>query len=177
MTNTERPRLLPAFPFPKYSYVPGHFPHPLHDPAGHSFGIVHREAADLRYAPWHSDETYCHGIDLFNHGYYWEAHEAWESSWHAASRRGATADLLKGLIKLAAAGVKAREGNPNGVFRHAVRARELFESAWKDIPEDSRQLGLARSELISLCENLASEPNQYAQPQLELLLPAVVVPR
>jgi Domain of unknown function (DUF309) len=20
-----------------------------------------------------------HGLDLFNHGYYWEAHEAWES--------------------------------------------------------------------------------------------------
>ncbi|TGQ49534.1 DUF309 domain-containing protein, partial [Mesorhizobium sp. M1C.F.Ca.ET.210.01.1.1] len=24
------------------------------------------------------------GIDLFNHGYYWEAHEAWEPLWHAA---------------------------------------------------------------------------------------------
>ena len=36
------------------------------------------------------------------------------------------ADFLKGLIKLAAAGVKLREGNPRGVKRHAARAGELL---------------------------------------------------
>ncbi|MER9222262.1 DUF309 domain-containing protein [Mesorhizobium sp. M0644] len=25
-------------------------------------------------------------IDLINHGYYWEAHEAWEPLWHAAKQ-------------------------------------------------------------------------------------------
>jgi hypothetical protein len=33
---------------------------------------------------------------------------------------------LKGLIKLAAAGVKVREGRSEGVRRHAKRAEELF---------------------------------------------------
>ena len=42
--------------------------------------------------------------------------------WHAAGRKGPLADLLKGLIHLAAAGVKAREGIANGVARHARRA-------------------------------------------------------
>ena len=55
------------------------------------------------------------GVELFNAGYYWEAHEAWEALWHAAGRRGPTADLLKGLIKLAAAGVKVRERQEHGV--------------------------------------------------------------
>ncbi|MER9007639.1 DUF309 domain-containing protein [Mesorhizobium sp. M0862] len=26
------------------------------------------------------------GIDLFNHGYYWEAHEAWEPLWQTANQ-------------------------------------------------------------------------------------------
>ena len=45
---------------------------------------------------------------------YWEAHEAWEELWHACGRMGPTADFLRGLIKLAAAGVKVREGRPRG---------------------------------------------------------------
>jgi hypothetical protein len=36
---------------------------------------------------------------------------------------------LKGLIKLAAAGVKLLEGRPVGVQRHALRASELFAAA------------------------------------------------
>ena len=35
--------------------------------------------------------------------------------------------MLKGLIKLAAAGVKVREGQPHGIATHARRAADLFE--------------------------------------------------
>jgi hypothetical protein len=52
----------------------------------------------------------------------------WEGLWKACGRSGTTADFLKGLIKLAAAGVKHREGRNEGVRRHAARAVELFES-------------------------------------------------
>jgi uncharacterized protein len=69
------------------------------------------------------------GVELFNAGYYWEAHEVWEGLWHAEGRRGPTADVLKALIKLAAAGVKVREGRENGVRTHAGRAALLFASA------------------------------------------------
>jgi hypothetical protein len=80
------------------------------------------------------------GIRLFNEGYYWEAHEAWESLWHAHGRRGATAQLLQGLIKLAAAGVKAREGRIAGVRTHASRAAALFDRA--RVADGRFQLGL-----------------------------------
>jgi hypothetical protein len=75
---------------------------------------------------WEKNTAYLHGIDLFNHGFYWEAHEAWEGLWHACGRQGQVADFLKGLIKLAAAGVKMREGKPHGVVNHAARAADLF---------------------------------------------------
>lgn len=63
---------------------------------------------------------------MFNAGYYWEAHEAWEGVWIAAGRQGLVADYVKGLIKLAAAGVKIREGSAVGAQRHLTRAEELF---------------------------------------------------
>ena len=59
---------------------------------------------------WRDSQAFCFAVDLFNHGYYWESHEVWESLWHACGRRGTAADFLKSLIKLAAAGVKVAEG-------------------------------------------------------------------
>jgi len=116
----DRPRYT-ELALPPYSYVPGHTPHPVSDPAGHMFGRPLPVAQPLQPENWQASTEYRYGADLFNHGYYWESHEAWESLWHAVGRKGPVADLLKGLIKLAAAGVKAREGNPRGVRRHAVR--------------------------------------------------------
>jgi predicted metal-dependent hydrolase len=42
-----------------------------------------------------------HGIDLFNSGRYWEAHEAWEEVW-MPDRKGPDAGFYKGLIQIAA---------------------------------------------------------------------------
>src|SRR5437762_3058706 len=120
------PRYCKERPLPAYSYVPGLTPHPINDPRGHSFGLQVEETQPLVEASLRGNRTYLYAIDLFNQGFYWEAHEAWEALWHAAGRKGVTAEFLKGLIKLAAAGVKAREGRAAGVRRHAQRAEELF---------------------------------------------------
>jgi uncharacterized protein len=117
-----------AQPLPPYTYTPGVTPHPISDPAGHSHG--HAAAAVTVNAERLSESpAFQRAVQLFQHGYYWEAHEEWESVWHAVGRRGPVADLLKGLIKLAAAGVKAREGNTDGVRRHTRRAVELLSPA------------------------------------------------
>lgn len=55
-------------------------------------------------------DDFRHGIDLFNHGFPWEAHEAWEPLWFAAPRDRPERALLQGLIHAAAACVKARAG-------------------------------------------------------------------
>jgi hypothetical protein len=42
-----------------------------------------------------------HGIELFNAGRYWDAHEAWEHEW-MPDRKGPDAGFYKGLIQVAA---------------------------------------------------------------------------
>jgi len=69
------------------------------------------------------------GRTLFDAGYYWEAHEAWEHRWIELGRRGPQADCVKGLIKLAAAGVKVLAGQQDGAVRHATRCVELLQTA------------------------------------------------
>src|SRR5690348_12086299 len=99
-------RLEPDLPLPPYAYVPGRAPHPVSDPAGHLHGRPPERPAPIDPPRWQESRAYRHGVDLFNCGFYWEAHEVWEGLWHAAGRAGVTADFLKGLIQLAAAGVK-----------------------------------------------------------------------
>ncbi len=143
------PRYAPANPLPPYAYVPGHdLPHPVNDPRGHSFRVqaeAHRLSTPpptfahlptdpairrrVLAATLAADPQWLHALDLFNGGWYWEAHEAWEGIWHSLGRTSAEARFVQGLIHLAAAAVKIREGKPNGVARHTQRARELLGGA------------------------------------------------
>jgi len=141
------PRYAPAIPLPPYAYVPGHeLPHPVTDPRGHLYGAQKDQDCELPIFPgllsslptdptsrrralaatFAANHEWLYALDLFNQGYYWEAHEAWESFWNALGRTTAEALFVQGLIHLAAACVKVREGKPNGVARHTKRARELL---------------------------------------------------
>ncbi|MBL8799746.1 MAG: DUF309 domain-containing protein [Planctomycetia bacterium] len=144
-------RLLPAEPLPPYTFVPGQSPHPHSDPRGHSFGQPAVAPTPLDPLRWRACRPYLHAIDLFNLGYCWEAHEVWEGLWNAAGRRGPLADFLKALIKLAAAGVKVREGQAEGVRQHARRAAALL-----------RGLGVAHCAGLDL-EALAREADLLAE--------------
>ena len=146
----DRPRLVPDAPLPPYTFVPGRAPHPVSDPAGH----MHGRPAERPPAPdpyrWQESRAYLRGVDLFNHGFYWEAHETWEGLWHACGRLGPTADFLRGLIKLAAAGVKVREGTPKGVASHAARAAAIFHNAAQRLGGvDARFFGLRIGDLLA----------------------------
>lgn len=112
--------------WPAYTFVPGLSPHPIRDPRGHHFADQLPPAEPLVPEQWRQNPLYCRAIALFNAGYFWEAHECWESIWHRMNRAGPVAQLLKGLIHFAAAGVKAYEGRPDGVARHLRRAAELL---------------------------------------------------
>lgn len=161
------PRYCPQRELPPYSYVPGGgWPHPTSDERGHSFGR-HELAAPLDEANWRENETWLFAIDLFNHGYYWEAHEAWESLWHACGRSGPVADLLKGLIKLAASGVKSREGRPAGVKQHATRSAELLSAAAGKLGE--RPFGLALADVRSAADQIAAS-GEFQPPRLTLAI-------
>ncbi len=133
------------------------FPHPVREPAGHSFGETHDVPIDGDDVE--SVKAAHHwAVDLFNYGYYWEAHEAWEAIWHAFGRRGTEATFVKALIKLAAAGVKAREGNATGVQRHAARASELFRLVAADIGHGIDLFELDPIRLAAESDKLLAEP-------------------
>jgi uncharacterized protein len=157
VSESSIPRYCPERPLPPYSYVPGLAPHPTSDPRGHSHGVHEPQPSPLTESSYCDNVVYLYAIDLFNHGFYWEAHEAWEALWHAAGRSGPTADFLKALIKLAAAGVKLREGRAAGVKQHAERAAELFHCAGSSGIATTRGFvfGLSLGVLLSAAEEMA----------------------
>jgi hypothetical protein len=104
--------------FPSYSFVPGANPHPRWDPDGHSYSPPGTPEATITYcapADWRSSEDYLFGCDLYNHRYWWEAHEAWEGLWQLTDRRSAQGRFLKSLIQVAACHLILHMGKPQAV--------------------------------------------------------------
>jgi hypothetical protein len=100
------PRYAPEVPFPTHAFVPGRTPrHPRGEPRAH-------ERLDPKR--WRECETWLHGVDLYNHGYAWEAHEAWERLWIASRDDEELAALLQGLIQCAASVLKLEMSQPGG---------------------------------------------------------------
>jgi len=93
-------RLLPEVALPAQAYLPGSGSRPRLDGPD----------------PWNW------GIDLFNHGYYWEAHEVWEALWVAAGKSTPEGLAVRGLIQAAAACLKSQQGNRRGVNILSARA-------------------------------------------------------
>jgi uncharacterized protein len=94
-------RLLPSRPLPSYRYLPGLAPHPIRDVGGHMYG---------QSEPNPNEEHLCWSIDLFNEGYYWEAHEAFELLWKSLPKVNPYRWLLQSIILSAAATLKSNMG-------------------------------------------------------------------
>ena len=85
------------------------------------------------------------GIEAYEHGDFFEAHEALEPAWMGTDVAADRA-LLQGVIKLAAAYVHAVRGNPAGIARNLTGARARLVEAdeerdaaglptpWLDVP-------------------------------------------
>jgi predicted metal-dependent hydrolase len=101
------------------------------------------------------------GIDLFNHGYYWEAHEEWEGLWQVCGKQGILATFLQGLIKLAAAGVKVRQQRPRGVRIHSSRAERHLREVQEQLDSPTqRYMGLLLAELITFAQTIYAHADQ-----------------
>ncbi len=84
---------------------------------------------------WRDSRDYLFGVDLFNAGFAWEAHEALEIVWkrlraadqpHAASH---AASMVRAIIQVAAARLKREVGNETGVARLRGRASTNIDAA------------------------------------------------
>ncbi len=97
--------------FPPYRHRPGTTPHPVRDRTGHSYGRKSEPLA-IDEASWRDNTRYLLAIDLFNEGYYWEAHEELEAHWIGAGRNTRIGLFVQGIIQAAAALLKLEVGKP-----------------------------------------------------------------
>jgi hypothetical protein len=117
-------------PLPAERHLPGRTPRPRD--AGGGVGIQ----SDPEQ--WETSEAFRRGADLWNHAFFWEAHEAWEEIWRAVGRRTRAGSFLQGLILLAAAAVKREIGAPGPASRLAARgAGRLREAGVSQPPFDA----------------------------------------
>lgn len=114
-------RHLPLRALPARAYVPGRAPHP--------------HAADAFPAPiclpaegWAQQVEYLWGVDLYNGGYFWEAHEAWEGLWRVAEPGAAQREFFQALIQCSAAGLKRAMGDREAARRLLARALRRLEA-------------------------------------------------
>lgn len=132
-------------PFPPYRYVPGVQPHPVAHPLGHSYDPAGRHPQPGPLLPperWAESDDYLYGVDLYNHGYWWEAHEAWEGLWQQTDKRGCQGRFLQGLIQVSAANLKRHVGEQEGMRRLLDRARQHLSFVQAGRLSGSRFMGL-----------------------------------
>ncbi|MEQ1893749.1 MAG: DUF309 domain-containing protein [Planctomycetota bacterium] len=161
-------RYCPRRPFPPYAFLPGRDPHPTRDPHGHSFR--HEEAPPPRVEPrrWSASEAYLFGVDLYNHGFLWEAHESWEGLWHVSKPDRIQALYLQGLIQCAAAWLKIPMGQPAGVQRLSTLALEKLDEVERTSGERYMGLDLARFRPAVRAFAASGAVDIEARPRLEL---------
>ena len=111
-------------PFPPYRFVPGKTPHPTRDPDGHSYNKEPEQIDSFDPEYWNSCEAYLYGVDLFNYGFWWEAHESLEGVWVAAGRHTETGLFIQGLIQISVAYLKAFQGFHDVAKRMASKGLE-----------------------------------------------------
>ena len=98
---------------PSYRHRLGSTPHPRTHPEGHSYGQPEPASPPLSCANWQGHAAFLQGVHLFNHGYWWEAHEQWEAAWRD-NVDPVLRPFLQGLIQSAAALLKREAGNARG---------------------------------------------------------------
>ncbi|MFY9688705.1 MAG: DUF309 domain-containing protein [Candidatus Acidiferrales bacterium] len=112
------------------------------------------------------DEKFERGVDDFNAGRFFEAHEIWEELWLAAAETEKT--FLQGLIQVTAAFHHHARGNARG--RQSLLEAGLAKLA--ECPDDFR--GAAIGQLRRELENWRGEPG--AEEQLDPRSPPKIRP-
>lgn len=119
-----RPRGIARYsglPLPLYRFIPKLAPHPTREPKGHSHGRAGE--------PEPGEAGFRHGVDLYNCGCWWEAHEAWEAVWLAADDESPRRAAIQGLIQVANAHLKLEQSRGRAVARLRGKYSVLFDTA------------------------------------------------
>lgn len=113
------PRLLPEIPLPEIKYIPGQGKHPE---KFESMDVI-KSITDLNKR---SQQSYLYGWDLANHGFNWEAHEAWELTWNDWQKTSKKAKVVQGLIFMTASCLKMTSKQEKSSEKLAKKANILL---------------------------------------------------
>jgi len=145
--------------FPPYRFVPGKFPHPTAHPDGHSYHPPEQSPPPVPYrsaAQWSQSDDYLYGCDLYNHGYWWEAHEAWEGLWQLTDKGGPQGRFLQGLIQVTACHLQLHMGHLIGVRRLRNSSAEYLSTVLRAEPGE-RYMGLCLREWLEKLQRYYDE--------------------
>src|SRR4051812_45812937 len=117
------PRYAPHRPLPLRAFVPGR-----EGSVRPTDGVIDLEARTLSPEKWRENEAWLYGVDLWNHGFLWEAHEAWESIWRVPYD-AQQSEFLRGMIQCAASALKIAIGNTQSATKLAQSGLARLEPA------------------------------------------------
>lgn len=107
-------------------------------------------------APAGGGDLWRRGRDLYAAGEHWQAHEAWESLWLPMAESGERT-FLRAAIQVAAAMVKAEQGNMAGVRKNLAKAVANLAGA------PARCRSVDTRALAAACERCARHAERHAQ--------------
>jgi len=128
MTDNAELKRYTEFPLPSRKYIPGQGIHPDRHPQGSHIPEIPPEDKEFTMDNWQYCQRYLYAIDLFNAGYWWEAHEVLEELWVESGRTTEIARFLQGVIQVSAALLKVTISNPRGAIRLAERGIRKLRS-------------------------------------------------
>ena len=99
------------------------------------------------------------GVELFNSGHYWEAHEVWEAEW-TPDRKGPDSGFYKGLIQVAA-----------GCLHYTRRNRRGAVNKWRSGADYLRPYlpahrGIALAPLVAAVDEFLAAMQERDWPRL-----------
>ena len=109
------------------------------------------------------------GVELFNAGRYWDAHEVWEEEW-TPDRHGPDRGFHKGLIQIAAGCLHATRQNRRGTvnkWRSGLAYLQVYLPAHRGL--DLETLSRAIADQLARVEE---SPDGWPELQLPLIAPA-----
>jgi len=126
---------------PGYRHLPFQNAHPFLDKGGHSYGEKLTPAEGFNAENWLKSEEYLYCIDLFNNGFWWEAHERLKYISMAAGQDSETnhfeEDGAQTLAKMGIETLRKKEGIFLGVNITTLtrQVEECLQSAEGKYPQ------------------------------------------
>jgi uncharacterized protein len=106
------------------------------------------------------------GIELFNSGLYWEAHEIWEAAW-TPDRKGPDSGFYKGLIQVAAGCLHYTRSNRRGAVNKWRSGADYLR------PYLPRHKGVALAALVTAVDGFLAAMQAPGWP--DLVMPAIAI--